>query len=71
MSYVDKLMIYWTNGTPFQFLGLIALMASMCSHIPIVTGLAFLEKEPPEFECLEAGVWVTCTKTEICRDGLP
>ena len=64
-------MIKWTSGTPFQMLGLITLMVSLVSHLPIVTGLAFLEKEPPEFECLEGGIWISCLKSDICDKSMP
>ena len=51
---------------------MLVLMVSLMSHLPLVTGLAFLEKEPPAFECLDSTLeWSTCNKTKICANNLP
>ena len=39
---------------------------------PLLFGLSFLEKEPKHFECKdrETGEWHSCSKEEICSQGL-
>lgn len=51
---------------------------------PLIFGLSFLEKDPPEFECLQDhqqvnddgstttnSDWVPCTQEEICDQNIP
>ena len=74
----------FTNGHAFQSIGLLALIFILIGKYPVACSLAFLEKLPTEFECVQESSfkmiadedshlvnWKHCTKTEICASSLP
>lgn len=51
--------------------GYIMFIAAVLAIQPIWTGIAFLEKIPPHFECKSTGSmtnsWKACTRDDICN----
>ena len=59
-----------SGGNPFKICAIAVLLIALTSHMPVVGGLAFLEKDPNELECLRAdGGWAACSKDEVCSAG--
>ena len=60
------------RGSIFQLtIIFVALMALNSSNF-IILGLPFMKSEPQHFRCRDADTdeWRTCTKAEICQNGL-
>jgi len=63
----------------FQYISALLVVAMLGAKYPVVAGLSFLEKIPPQFECLEVSSkrmhrqpedqsigWRPCSRDEIC-----